>query len=228
MHFGADNKCSDYSMSGQTLAKSTRERDLGIIITNDLKSSEQVKRVASRATMVACRIRNTFTFFSHRLVNLLFKSFVRPHLEFAVAAWNPHRRGDVDVLERVQRRFSRLVPELKSKPYWERRETLGWTTLEDRRRRGDLIQLHKIQHGHDRVELIHGNQVSASHGLDSPAGRTRRGNLAMERQLVRNCGVRHNFFTNRTAGNWNTLDSATRNIVDTKRFKQQIDKQLGF
>jgi hypothetical protein len=149
-------------------------------------------------------------------------------LEFAVSAWNPYRRSDIDILERVQRRFSKLVPELRSTPYVGRREALGWTTLEDRRRRGDLIQLHKIHHGHDKVDFIHGNQLLASNKLDSPAGHTRRGQLAIERQLVRNCGIRHNFFTNRTAENWNALDVATRNIKNTNTFKNRIDKLLGF
>ncbi|RNA37802.1 amiloride-sensitive sodium channel subunit gamma [Brachionus plicatilis] len=58
------------------------------------------------------------------------------------------------------------------------------------------------------IELIYGNQLLASNGLDSPAGRTRRGQLAIERRLVKNCGVRHHFFTNRTAGYWNALDPA--------------------
>ena len=228
MHLGANNECREYHMGSHVLATTTKERDLGIIMTNDLKSNEQVKRAASRATTVAYRIKNTFSYFSLELVNTLFKSFVRPHLEFAVGAWNPYRRGDIDILERVQRRFSKLVPELKSKPYVERREALEWTTLEERRQRGDLIQLHKIQHGHDRVNLIHGNQILASSGLDSPAGRTRRGQLAVERQLVRNCGVRHNFFTNRTAGNWNALDPSIRNIFKTNVFKNRIDRALGF
>ena len=228
MHIGADNKHHDYTMNGRTLCKTTKERDLGIFITSDLKSGEQSKRAAARGTMVAYRIKNTFKFFTRPLVDLLYKSFVRPHLEFAVGAWNPYRRGDVEVLERVQRKFSKLVPELKSRPYEERREALGWTTLEDRRRRGDLIQLHKIHHGHDRVEFVHGNQLLASSHLDSPAGHTRRGQQSIERQLVRNCGVRHNFFTNRTAGNWNVLDTATRSIRNTNTFKNRIDKLLGF
>ncbi|RNA18708.1 hypothetical protein BpHYR1_041307 [Brachionus plicatilis] len=99
--------------------------------------------------------------------------------------------------------FSKLVPELMSKPSpLEKRDS--WITIEERRRRGDLIQLLKIRHGHDRVRLIRGNQTIASNGLDSPAGRTR-GQIAIERQLERNCGARHNFFTDRIAGNWNTL-----------------------
>ncbi|RNA17853.1 RNA-directed DNA polymerase from mobile element jockey-like [Brachionus plicatilis] len=156
------------------------------------------------------------------------KSFVRPHLEFAVGAWNPYRRGDIDVLEQVQRRFSKLVPELKSKPYLARREALGWSTLEERRRRSDLIQLHKIQHGHDRVTFVNGDQKLASDGLDSPAGNTRTCHKAIERQLIRNCGVRYNFFTNRTAGNWNALDVETKCVTNTNIFKNRIDKLLNF
>ncbi|RNA28779.1 RNA-directed DNA polymerase from mobile element jockey [Brachionus plicatilis] len=53
-------------------------------------------------------------------------------MEFAVGAWNPYRRNDIDVIEQVQRRFSKLVPELKGKPYFERREALGWSNLEER------------------------------------------------------------------------------------------------
>ncbi|RNA17494.1 RNA-directed DNA polymerase from mobile element jockey-like, partial [Brachionus plicatilis] len=95
MHFGANNRRHDYKLGGHTLAKTTRERDLGIIITSDLKSSEQAKRAAARATM------------------------------------------------------------------------------------------------------------------------------AIERQLIRNSGVRHNFFINRTAGNWNTLDAVTKSVSNTNIFKKE-------
>ncbi|RNA00921.1 RNA-directed DNA polymerase from mobile element jockey-like [Brachionus plicatilis] len=43
MHFGIENRCHDYTMDGQKLAKTSKERDLGIIITSDLKSGEQLK-----------------------------------------------------------------------------------------------------------------------------------------------------------------------------------------
>ena len=144
MHVGDNNGCYEYILGDHKLENTTKELDLGIIITNELKWTEQSKRASSRATMIACRIKLTFSYFSLDMVNLLYKSFVRPRLEFAVGAWNPFRRGDIKLLEQVQRRFSKLVPELKSKPYVERREAFGWTTLEDRRSRGDLIQLHKI------------------------------------------------------------------------------------
>ncbi|RNA22679.1 hypothetical protein BpHYR1_044411, partial [Brachionus plicatilis] len=80
--------------------------------------------------------------------------------------------------------------------------------------------------GHDRVHFINGIQMLASNGLDSPAGRTRNNHLAIERQLVRSCGVRHNFFVNRTAGYWNSLDLETRITKNTNKFKNRIDELL--
>ncbi|RNA25353.1 RNA-directed DNA polymerase from mobile element jockey [Brachionus plicatilis] len=76
MHVGDNNDCYEYMLGDHTLEKTTKERDLGIIITNDLKWTEQSKRAASRATMIACRIKLTFSYFSLDLVNLLYKSFV--------------------------------------------------------------------------------------------------------------------------------------------------------
>ncbi|RNA23112.1 hypothetical protein BpHYR1_038269 [Brachionus plicatilis] len=67
-----------------------------------------------------------------------------------------------------------------------------------------------VQHGYDHVCFINGDQRLASDGLDCPAGNTRTCHRAIERQLVRNCEARTNFFTNRTAGDWNALDAATR------------------
>ncbi|RNA22473.1 dynein heavy chain axonemal [Brachionus plicatilis] len=114
----------------------------------------------------------------------------------------PYRRSDIDVLEQVQRRFSKFVPKLKSKPYFERREVLGWSTLEERYRRA-WSYLGDIQKWGSKVGFG---------GLYSPAGNTRTCHKVIERQVIRNCGVRHNFFTNRTARNWNTIDAVTQSI----------------
>ncbi|RNA13749.1 hypothetical protein BpHYR1_019187 [Brachionus plicatilis] len=55
-------------------------------------------------------------------------------------------------------------------------------------------------------------------------GNTRTCHKAIERQLIRNCGLRHNYFTNRTAGNWNTLDAVTKSVKNTNIFKKRIDQ----
>ena len=72
------------------------------------------------------------------LVNL-YKSLVRPHREYCIQAWRPHYQKDIDLLEKVQRRDTRMIDGFKTKPYEERLQLLGLTTLETRRLRGDLI-----------------------------------------------------------------------------------------
>jgi len=62
-------------------------------------------------------------------------------------------RKDVDCLEKVQRRATKLVGGLKDKSYEERLRILGIISLEEKRNRGDLIQVFRIVKGFDKVDL---------------------------------------------------------------------------
>ena len=66
----------------------------------------------------------------------LFCTYVRPHLEYCVAAWSPWTEGDKNVLENVQKRAIKIVTKFKGKTYEERLAEAGMVTLEARRRRG--------------------------------------------------------------------------------------------
>ena len=75
------------------------------------------------------------------------------NLEYAVLVWNPSLKKDIDMLENVQHRATRLVPGLKKESYKVRLKALKLTTLEIRRKRGDLIEFYKILNGLDSVEV---------------------------------------------------------------------------
>ena len=83
----------------------------------------------------------------------MYKSFVRPHLEYAVQAWSPHPLGHIRLIEGVQRRFTRMIPELKSLPYEGRLKRLNLTTLNISRIRGDLIEVYIIFNGLEKINL---------------------------------------------------------------------------
>ena len=66
--------------------------------------------------------------------------------------WGPTSKGDSDLIENVQRRATRLIPELKDLPYEDRLRHLNLPSMKFRRQRGDLIQTYKILNGIDRLD----------------------------------------------------------------------------
>jgi hypothetical protein len=77
---------------------------------------------------------------------------VRPHLEYGAVIWNPQRQGEIDRIEKVQNRSTK-IPSLYGFSHEERNLKLNLPTLENRRRRGDLIQMFKLVKNIDEINL---------------------------------------------------------------------------
>ena len=120
-------------------------------ITSDLKASAHCAFVCSRANRVLGMIQRTVVFRSPDVLTRLYKSLVRPHLEYCVSAWSPHYVKDKERLERVQRRFTRMVPGLKGLDYERRPGEAELMSLEERRNRSDLIEMFKISKGESAI-----------------------------------------------------------------------------
>lgn len=84
----------------------------------------------------------------------LYTALVHPHLEYGNTIWCPHLRKDIESIEKVQMRATRLLSEIKHLNYEERLKILNLLTLAHRRRRGDMdmVQTFKIIKG---LEDIH-------------------------------------------------------------------------
>ena len=82
----------------------------------------------------------------------LYKAIVIPHLEYCIQACNPHLRKDIDMLEKIQRRTTKLIPGLRDRRYEERLKECGLTTLETRRLRWDLIEVFNICNGYENID----------------------------------------------------------------------------
>ena len=79
-----------------------------------------------------------------QLIVPMYKAIVRQHLEYRIQAWRPYRKKDIAKLERMQRRATKMIPELRDLSYESRLLQCGLTTLETRRLRGDQIEVFKI------------------------------------------------------------------------------------
>jgi len=117
----------------------------------------------------------------------LYKTIVRPHLEYCVSAWSPHYQKDKKLLKQVQYRFTRMIPDLRSQHYDGRLKQLKLWTLEERRNHADLIEVFKMAHGFSTISLSKMFQLDTS-------GRTRGHSL----KLIKYCcnkDVRKFFFS---------------------------------
>jgi hypothetical protein len=212
------------------LDESSEERDLGVYLQNNLKWDENVARACTKANNSLGVLRKTFkTWTNVRTFRTLYTAFVRPHLEYAPQVWNSLTSKDVKKIEKVQKRATKLVPQLRNLNYEERLLNLGLTSLADRRTRGDLIQWFKIETGRNFVELMRPNTNSNVDESDTngPASRVitrRRGSIRMVKELVKNCSMREKFFSNRVADPWNGLGKEIVASGSVNSFKKQYDR----
>jgi len=90
-----------------------RKRLRNIITSNDLKFSKQCNEAARKAMNVLRLIKRHFFKLDIPTFRILYKSFVKSHLEYSIQAWSPYLRKDIDVLEKIQRRATKLVIGMK-------------------------------------------------------------------------------------------------------------------
>ena len=121
-------------------------------INANMKVSEQCRIAASQGNQILGMIRRNLTYKEKSLIVPLYKAIVRPHLEYCIQAWSPYLRKDIDMLEKIERRATKLIPGLRDLTYEERLKECRLTTLETRRLRGDQIEVFKILNGYENID----------------------------------------------------------------------------
>ena len=142
MHVGARNGRANYFMEGTEIQVVSEEKDLGVVVDEKLRFSRNF--AAACANRKLGLLKHKFKYWTEESLITLFKGFVRPHLEYCIQACTPTLRRDIETLEKVQRRATKLVPSLRNLPYEDRLRRLNLPTLEERRKRGDVIETFKI------------------------------------------------------------------------------------
>ena len=152
MHLCRQNPRQNYTMGGTTLATTTSEKDLGVYVDTQLTFEKHIETVVNQANRMLGLIRRSYTYLDSQSLLKLYISLVRPTLEYANAAWTPILRRDQILLENVQRRATKLIPELRDRDYENRLRTLKLPSLYYRRARGDMIEAYKFTHSIYKTE----------------------------------------------------------------------------
>jgi hypothetical protein len=229
MHFGKKNPGRNYYVDNGNerviLGVTEAEKDLGIIIANNCKNNLQAEKSINRANYELGRMRKTFQFFNIKLFRILYPTFIRPHLEFASAVWNKLSKEHKFKMESIQRKATKMVIEIRSLQYEDRLRALGLTTLEERRKRGDLIQIYKIINGIEEVDMdmgvgknlrvMGGGAISRDHGYqierEKPGGKN---------------PMRYYSLPNRNNNTWNILPPEIVGAETVNLFKERIDGHM--
>ena len=148
---GTRENISKYYLNDILLPNVAAERDLGVNIESNLAWGSNIHSNISKAKKCIGWVkRNVISRNADVMVNI-YKSLIRPHLEYCVQLWNPKAEhgnwATIMNLESVQREFTRLIDGIGLLTYKERLEKLRLTTLIERRARGDLIEVFKIFRG---------------------------------------------------------------------------------
>ena len=143
---------------------------------------------------------------------------VRSILEYANCIWSPIFKRQSVIIENVQRRATRMLPDLFHMSYDDRLRYLKIPSLKYRRIRGDLIQLFKIVHNIDNVDAS--KFFKFSHNTSTRGDKFK---IFLERY---NTNIRKNYFISRTINLWNSLSFKSKNSGCLNGFKNAIDREL--
>ena len=192
-----------YSLNGIYLEEASEQKDLGVLISNDLKLSRHICNVCKHANQRIGMIKRCFSHFTSEKISILYKAIIRPILEYASVVWNPIMKKDIDQLEKVQKRCLRLCPTEISLP-----------TLAERRRQIDVVETFKFLNGKYKTASSTFFELPHREGLRGHSHKIFKKDAKTE--------VAKQFFGNRVVNEWNSLPQDVISAPSVSTFKDML------
>ena len=193
------------------------EKDLGVHVDSHLNYAQHICQAKNKGNMLLAVIRRTYEYLDEESLMLLYKGLVRPAVEYGVVVWAPRLPRDIEAIESVQRRATRLVPGLKELSYPDRLRRIKLPTLSYRRHRGDMIHTYKyacsIYQLPETSNILPRAQFLSTRGHPLKLAKIRCRTLAS--------GA---FFSQRVVSLWNSLPEDVLSAPSINAFKNRLDK----
>lgn len=216
MHYGRSNPEFEYKLGGTTIKVVTEEKDLGVIFDPLLKFSNNAWKTAAAGNARLSLIKRNFRHIGTEPFMMLYKTIVRPKLEYCMPVAQPRYKKDITRIERVQRRATRLIEAVKGDEYPERLRKLKLPSLEYRRKWASVMQTFRIVKGMDRLD----EEV-----FFERRGETRtRGHSQKFQEKYCRSDVRRAAFSQRVVGDWNGLPEAVVCSDTVNQFKRRLGR----
>ena len=220
IHLGKNNPKNKYFIGSINdkveLEETDLEKDLGVYVDPLLDFKKHIKTVVKKASFLSYKILKNFTYRNTNIMVPLFKSLIRPILEYGNSVWTNGLKKYRNIVENVQRKFTKHIKSLSSLPYEDRLFKIKLPSMEFRQLRGDMIQVFKIAHGfYDPVTTNTIFQFNKN-------SRLRGHSLKISKQRVNKTKFA-SFFSNRVVNNWNKLPNYIINSKTINEFKNSFD-----
>ncbi|XP_050692945.1 uncharacterized protein LOC126983856 [Eriocheir sinensis] len=207
-----------YKMGGgEILKKVNEERDLGVIMQDYVQPGSHINWIFGDTYNMVRNIGIAFHYMDKEMMKKLITAMIRPKLEYMETLWSPHMKKHIVKLERIQRMATKMVPELEGLTYEERLKEMDLPTLEQRRERGDLIQIYRLL---SKMEEVDNEKLLLR---EEPSSRNTRGHSKKLRKGRCSRDIKKYSFPQRNIEVWNRLSEEIVSAKSVQSFKEKLD-----
>ena len=215
VQYGRTNPIRRYSINAYELANRTCERDLGVVFDNRLSFQSHIDYITTKARRLVGLMLHSFSSRSASVILPVYKTMIRPILEYASSVWSPYLLKQIKQLKSIQRYVTKRVHGCFSFTYSQRLSALQLSSLLDRRAYFDLLEVYKIINGFSEASV----QVNF-------ANSNTRGHSFRLYQCKFKLDIRKFALFVRVSNSWNKLPAEIAETKQLTLFKLRLRRHL--